>query len=257
MSEADTASARRPRPRPRRRRGRPAPRRRAARAAPRPHRAAALPHRRRRTARTVRDFDVEHDQAHAPDRRPPRPDRLPAPAPRRMAADGTWSRAAAPRPTPAPTACSPTSRTTASRARSPPTCASTAPPTCGRCPRRGRRRSATAATTCALDAGAARAGDEAELRFTVTRTARRSQTEPYLGAGGHLVALREGDLAFLHVHPTRTTARIGFEADVPDRGPLPPVPAVPARRRASRPPRSPQEVSVSAMASTSSCRSPA
>jgi hypothetical protein len=28
------------------------------------------------------------------------------------------------------------------------------------------------------------------------------QTEPYLGAGGHLVALREGDMAFLHVHPT-------------------------------------------------------
>ena len=27
------------------------------------------------------------------------------------------------------------------------------------------------------------------------------ETEPYLGAGGHLVALREGDLAFLHVHP--------------------------------------------------------
>ena len=32
-----------------------------------------------------------------------------------------------------------------------------------------------------------------------------SQTENprvHLGAGGHLVALREGDLAFLHVHPT-------------------------------------------------------
>ena len=29
----------------------------------------------------------------------------------------------------------------------------------------------------------------------------RSTTEPYLGAGGHLVALREGDLAYLHVHP--------------------------------------------------------
>jgi hypothetical protein len=27
------------------------------------------------------------------------------------------------------------------------------------------------------------------------------RTQPYLGAGGHLVALREGDLAFLHVHP--------------------------------------------------------
>jgi len=26
-------------------------------------------------------------------------------------------------------------------------------------------------------------------------------TEPCLGGGGHLVALREGDLAFLHVHP--------------------------------------------------------
>ena len=25
--------------------------------------------------------------------------------------------------------------------------------------------------------------------------------EPYLGAYGHLVALREGDLAYLHVHP--------------------------------------------------------
>ena len=25
--------------------------------------------------------------------------------------------------------------------------------------------------------------------------------EPYLGAFGHLVALREGDLAYLHVHP--------------------------------------------------------
>jgi hypothetical protein len=25
--------------------------------------------------------------------------------------------------------------------------------------------------------------------------------EPYLGALGHLVALRDGDLAYLHVHP--------------------------------------------------------
>ena len=28
------------------------------------------------------------------------------------------------------------------------------------------------------------------------------KSERYLGAGGHLVALREGDMAFLHVHPT-------------------------------------------------------
>jgi hypothetical protein len=40
------------------------------------------------------------------------------------------------------------------------------------------------------------------LGFTITRDGKTIETEPYLGAGGHLVALREGDLAFLHVHPT-------------------------------------------------------
>ncbi len=44
------------------------------------------------------------------------------------------------------------------------------------------------------------------------------KTEPYLGAGGHLVALREGDLAFLHVHPTEDDAAIGFEATFPSSG---------------------------------------
>jgi hypothetical protein len=53
-----------------------------------------------------------------------------------------------------------------------------------------------------LDAGRARPGQEADLRFTITKDARAVHTDPYLGAGGHLVALREGDLAFLHVHPT-------------------------------------------------------
>lgn len=53
-----------------------------------------------------------------------------------------------------------------------------------------------------LDAGRVRPGKEADLRFTVTKNGRTVHTEPYLGAGGHLVALREGDLAFLHVHPT-------------------------------------------------------
>ena len=46
------------------------------------------------------------------------------------------------------------------------------------------------------------AGRESELRFAVTREGRPVKVEPYLGAGGHLVALREGDLAYLHVHPT-------------------------------------------------------
>ena len=53
-----------------------------------------------------------------------------------------------------------------------------------------------------LDAGDARPGEEANLRFIITKDGAPVQTEPYLGAGGHLVALREGDLAFLHVHPT-------------------------------------------------------
>lgn len=45
------------------------------------------------------------------------------------------------------------------------------------------------------------AGAEAQLRFTITRDGATIRTQPYLGAAGHLVALREGDLAFLHVHP--------------------------------------------------------
>ena len=65
-----------------------------------------------------------------------------------------------------------------------------------------------------LDSGAARAGQEVELRFAVTKDGRPVQTEPYLGAGGHLVALREGDLAFLHVHP----AGDAFEATFPTTG---------------------------------------
>jgi hypothetical protein len=52
-----------------------------------------------------------------------------------------------------------------------------------------------------LDTTAVRAGRETELRFTITRAGRPVAVEPYLGAGGHLVALRDGDLAFLHVHP--------------------------------------------------------
>ena len=80
-----------------------------------------------------------------------------------------------------------------------------------------------------LDAGRVRPGEEAELSFTVSRDGRPVTTEPYLGAGGHLVALREGDLAFLHVHPTegdhaeaeagdRDAAGIGFAATFPTEG---------------------------------------
>jgi hypothetical protein len=70
-----------------------------------------------------------------------------------------------------------------------------------------------------LDSGAARAGEEASLRFSITKDGRPVATEPYLGADGHLVALREGDLAFLHVHPTDAAGdSIGFEATFPTTG---------------------------------------
>lgn len=63
-----------------------------------------------------------------------------------------------------------------------------------------------------LAGGAAPAGEESALRFAVTRDGRPVRTRPYLGAGGHLVALREGDLAFLHVHPRDG---LGFETTFP------------------------------------------
>jgi hypothetical protein len=46
------------------------------------------------------------------------------------------------------------------------------------------------------------AGKESELRFEIARDGKPVDVEPFLGARGHLVALREGDLAYLHVHPT-------------------------------------------------------
>jgi hypothetical protein len=52
-----------------------------------------------------------------------------------------------------------------------------------------------------LDAGEIAAGGDAELEFTVSRDGEPVEIQPYLGADGHLVALREGDLAYLHVHP--------------------------------------------------------
>jgi hypothetical protein len=63
-----------------------------------------------------------------------------------------------------------------------------------------------------LDTGA---GRDRTLRFTVTKDGHAVTTEPYLGAGGHLVALRAGDLAFLHVHPE---ARTTFETTFPTAG---------------------------------------
>ncbi len=67
-----------------------------------------------------------------------------------------------------------------------------------------------------LDAARARPGRQAELSFTITKDGAPVRPEPYLGAGGHLVALREGDLAFLHVHPA--DGGVSFAATFPTAG---------------------------------------
>ena len=193
-----------------------------ARAAPRPHRDAALPRRRRATATTVRDFDVEHTKRmHLIVARRdltgfqhlhPRAGRRRLLDDRRCALDDAGLLPPVRRLLATTASATTLGRRPARRRRA---------PTCARCRRRAPPRSATAATTCALDAGGAHPGEEAELRFTITKDGRPVDTEPYLGAGGHLVALREGDLAFLHVHPTTRTARRGRDR---------------ASRRRSRPP---------------------
>jgi hypothetical protein len=84
-----------------------------------------------------------------------------------------------------------------------------------------------AGSDVALETASARPGEPSELRFTVTRGGEAVHVDPYLGANGHLVALREGDLAFLHVHPTEHQDEekggerddsIAFEATFPTSG---------------------------------------
>lgn len=63
------------------------------------------------------------------------------------------------------------------------------------------------------------AGKEAALTFTITRGgAPVTGLQPYLGAAGHLVALRASDLAYSHVHPVsadKAAGSITFNADLP------------------------------------------
>ncbi|MFI9757081.1 hypothetical protein ACIHFB_03965 [Streptomyces sp. NPDC051963] len=70
--------------------------------------------------------------------------------------------------------------------------------------------------------GGLRPGKEGELKLTVSRNGRPvTDLQPYLGAYGHLVVLRSGDLAYLHVHPNSTTKPgpdISFTATAPSSG---------------------------------------
>jgi hypothetical protein len=61
-------------------------------------------------------------------------------------------------------------------------------------------------------------GTSSPVTLSVSRGGRPvTDLQPYLGAYGHLVALREGDLAYLHVHPSDGPA-ITFNAEVPSAG---------------------------------------
>ncbi len=80
--------------------------------------------------------------------------------------------------------------------------------------------------TVALD-GELEPGSEASMTLSVTRGGRPvTDLQPYLAAYGHLVALRAGDLAYLHVHPdgtpgdgtTQPGPDVTFSAVVPSSG---------------------------------------
>jgi hypothetical protein len=68
------------------------------------------------------------------------------------------------------------------------------------------------------------AGTESEIAVTVTGHGEPvTDLEPYLGALGHLVAIRAGDLAYLHVHPLDGAAgaagpSVRFVVEVPSAG---------------------------------------
>lgn len=71
------------------------------------------------------------------------------------------------------------------------------------------------------------AGADAKLTLNVTKDGKPvTDLQPYLGAYGHLVALRGGDLAYLHVHPdgtpddgtTKPGPDVTFYAAVPSAG---------------------------------------
>ena len=165
----------------------------------------------------MRDFDVEHT-AHAPDRRPPRPDRLPAPAPDAGAPTARGRAACA-----LPEAGSyrvfadfshdgeahdagrrPARRGAADAAR--------------RCPRRRRPRS-DGGYEVRLDAGAARAGEEAELRFTVTRDGApgRHRALPRRRRPSRRAARGRPRLPARPPRPSRTAARFAASSRAPGR----------------------------------------
>jgi hypothetical protein len=64
------------------------------------------------------------------------------------------------------------------------------------------------------------AADDQNVTITVRRNGEVVTTDPYLGAAGHLVALRDGDLAYVHVHPLddEPVGPVRFAVELPSDG---------------------------------------
>ncbi|MFB8266506.1 hypothetical protein ACFC96_07810 [Streptomyces sp. NPDC055955] len=65
------------------------------------------------------------------------------------------------------------------------------------------------------------AGSASELTLSVAKNGKPvTDLQPYLGSYGHLVALRSGDLAYLHVHPNKggPGPEVSFTATAPSAG---------------------------------------
>lgn len=57
------------------------------------------------------------------------------------------------------------------------------------------------------------------IGFDVSRNGEEIATDPYLGAAGHLIVIRTGDLGYLHVHPSDGQDRtVRFDAEFPTPG---------------------------------------
>lgn len=69
-------------------------------------------------------------------------------------------------------------------------------------------------------AAATGATGEMTATLTVRRDGEIVRPEPYLGANGHLVALRAGDLAYAHVHPEDDDQDDDDEHGTPSTGPV-------------------------------------
>jgi len=85
----------------------------------------------------------------------------------------------------------------------------------------------TASSTAEVDGydvnleGAFTEGSSSELSFAISKDGREvTDLDRYLDAYGHLVVIRVGDLAYLHVHPEEGEAgpKVPFEAEVPSAG---------------------------------------